>query len=216
MLKADLHLHTRFSPDSRALPQAIVERCLTTGLNCIAVTDHNTIQGALETQSIAPFRVIVGEEVKSSGGDIIGLYLQEAVPKGLSALDTVKAIKAQGGLVMIPHPFDRLRPSAIKYGDLEHILPFVDLVEVFNAHNLLRRDNERAGAFGRKHNLVETAVSDSHTPRELGRTYMEFPEYDGSPEGLKAALSKARLVTHRASPLLRLATMYAKTSRIFR
>ena len=143
VLKIDLHMHTHFSPDSGAPSKSIIDRCLKKGLNCIAVTDHNTIRGAVEVQSTAPFSVIVGEEIRSSAGDIIGLFLQEEVPKGLSPLDTVEAIKDQGGLVMVPHPFDRFRPSAIKYGALEQILPYVDVFEVFNAHNILMRDNQQ-------------------------------------------------------------------------
>ena len=216
VLKVDIHLHTHFSHDSGAPPSSIVARCVRTGLNCIAVTDHNTIRGALEVQSIAPFPVIIGEEIKSSQGDIIGLFLKEEVPKGLSPLDTVEAIKAQRGLVMVPHPFDRLRPSAINYGALQQILPYVDIMEAFNAHDLLMRDNERAAAFTREHHLVAAAVSDSHTPLELGRTYMEIPDFDGSPEGFKDALTHARLVARRANQILRLTTVYVKFKRLFR
>ena len=216
VLKVDLHMHTHFSPDSGAPSKSIVERCIKTGLNCIAVTDHNTIRGALEVQGIAPFQVIVGEEVRSSAGDIIGLFLKEEVPRGLSPLDTVEAIKAQGGLVLVPHPFDRLRPSAIKYEALQSILPYVDVMEAFNSHNLLMRDNERAAAYTHDHHLVAAAVSDSHTPMELGRTYMEVPDFDGTPEGFKDALAKARLVTRRANQVLRLTTVYTKLKRAFR
>ncbi len=224
MLKVDLHMHTHFSYDSGAPSKSIVERCVKAGLNCIAVTDHNTIRGALEVQSIAPFPVIIGEEIKSSAGDIIGLFLKEEVPKGLSPLETVDAIKAQAGLVMVPHPFDRFRPSAIKYDALQEILPYVDIVEAFNAHDLLMRDNEKAAAFTREHSLVAAAVSDSHTPLELGRTYMEMPDFDGTPsamlragpEAFKDALSQARLVTRRAHQILRLTTVYVKLKRLFR
>lgn len=209
-------MHTHFSHDSGAPSKSIVERCIKTGVNCIAVTDHNNIHGALEVRSIAPFQVIVGEEIKSSAGDIIGLFLEEEIPKGLSPHETVEAIKSQGGLVMIPHPFDRLRPSAIKYEALKAILPHVDIMEAFNAHNLLMRDNDRAEKFSRDHDLVAAAVSDSHTPLELGRTFMEMPEFDGTPEGFKRSLLQARLVTNRANRVLRLTTIYIKLRRLFR
>ena len=214
MLKVDLHMHTHFSPDSAAPSKSIVDRCVKMGLNCIAVTDHNTIRGAIEVRSIAPFPVLIGEEIMSSAGDIIGLFLKEEVPKGLSPVDTVEAIKQQGGLVMVPHPFDRFRPSALRYDALIEILPYVDIMEAFNAHDLLMRDNEKAEAFGREHNLVPAAVSDAHTPRELGRTYMEVPEFDGTPEGFKDALARARLVTRRANQVLRLTTVYVKLKRL--
>ena len=216
MLKMDLHMHTHFSHDSGAPSKSIVNRCLKAGLNHIAVTDHNSIRGALEVRDLAPFPVIVGEEIKSSGGDIIGLFLEEEVPRGLSPMDTVDAIKQQGGLVMVPHPFDRYRPSAIKYEALRDILDHVDILEAFNAHDLLMRDNDKAAFFCREHGLVAAAVSDSHTPLELGRTYMEVPEFDGTPEGFKEALSRARLITRRANQILRLTTVYMKLRRLFR
>ena len=216
MLKADLHMHTHFSHDSGAPSKSIVERCIKTGVNCIAVTDHNNIRGALEVRSIAPFQVIIGEEIKSSAGDIIGLFLEEEIPRGLSPQETVEAIKSQGGLVMVPHPFDRLRPSAIKYEALKEILPKVDIMEAFNAHNLLMRDNDRAEKFSRDHDLVAAAVSDSHTPLELGRTFMEMPEFDGTPEGFKRSLLQARLVTKRANHVLRFTTVYIKLRRLLR
>ena len=213
MLRVDIHMHTRFSPDSGAPPASIVARCLETGLNCIAITDHNTLDGALEVRDLAPFQVIVGEEVKSADGDIIGLFLEHEVPKGLTAADTVRAIRKQGGLVLVPHPFDRFRASAIEDDALLDILPEVDALEAFNAHNLLMRDNDRAAALCREKDLMAVAVSDSHTPLELGRTYMETSEFDGTPAGFKEALSRARLVKKRANPVLRLATSYVKLHR---
>ena len=216
MLTVDLHMHTHFSHDSRAVSKSIVDRCIKVGLNHIAVTDHNTIRGALEVQSIAPFPVIVGEEIKSSAGDIIGLFLTEEIPKGLSPQETVAAITSQGGLVMVPHPFDRFRRSALKYQALVDILPSIDIMESFNAHNLLNRDNARAAAFTLEHHLLAAAVTDSHTPMELGSTYMRVPEFDGTPGGFKASVAHATLVSKRANPVLRLATFYAKAKRAFR
>ena len=213
VLKVDLHMHTRFSHDSGAPPSSVVARCLETGLNCIAVTDHNTIRGALEVREIAPFQVIVGAEIKSAAGDIIGLFLEREIPRGLPAPDTVRAIKEQGGLVLVPHPFDRLRPSAISHEALLEILPQVDVMEAFNAHNLLMRDNDRAASFCREKGLVAAAVSDSHTPLELGHTYMEVAEFDGTPEGFREALALGSLVKRRANRVLRLTTVYVKLRR---
>ena len=213
MLKVDLHIHTYNSPDSGAPISSIVNRCLQMGLDCIAVTDHNTIKGALEVRDAAPFQVIVGEEVKSASGDIIGLFLNETVPKGLSARDTIDAIKSQGGLVLIPHPFDRFRPSAIGKDALLDILPSVDAIEAFNAHNLLARDNRRAEEFTAEKQVIPAACSDSHTPLELGRTYMEMDEFDGTPEGFLDSLSRANLVKKRCNQALRLTTVAVKARR---
>ena len=141
-------MHTGFSPDSGTDLEDFVARCVKTGLDCIAVTDHNTIQGALKVQAMAPFRVIIGEEIKSAGGEIIGLFLKEVVPRGLPALETVKLIKEQGGLVSIPHPFDHFRRSVISREALYEVLPYVDIVEAFNARNTLQGDNRKAEESG--------------------------------------------------------------------
>ena len=209
-MKADLHLHTCHSFDSGAKPKSIVEQCIKTGLDCIAVTDHNSIEGAFEVRDLAPFHVIIGEEVRSVGGDIIGLFLQEEIPKGLSPEDTVYAIVSQGGLVMVPHPFDRVRSSVITPEALSEVVEKVDIMETFNAHNIFRNDNLRAESFARDFNLIRTAVSDSHTPGELGYSYVEMPDFDGTPAGLKASLAQAKLVGRKANPIQRLAPTYSK------
>ena len=156
-------MHTGFSPDSATDLGDFVARCVKTGLDCIAVTDHNTIQGALKVQAMAPFRVIIGEEIKSAGGEIIGLFLKEVVPRGLPALETVKLIKEQGGLVSIPHPFDHFRRSVISQEALYEALPYVDIVEAFNARNTLQGDNRKAEELAQDHGILTSAVSDSHT-----------------------------------------------------
>ena len=206
-------MHTGFSPDSATELEGLVSRCIKTGLNCIAVTDHNTIQGALATQSLAPFRVIVGEEIKTAGGEIIGLFLQEAIPRGLPPLETVKLIKDQGGLVSIPHPFDQFRRSVIDRQSLEEVLPYVDIMEAFNARNTLQRANERALALAQRHGIITSAVSDSHTLIELGRTYVETPDFDGAPEGFLDALSQGVLVRRQITPLVHFLTTFTKNQK---
>ena len=209
-LKADFHMHSHFSPDSVMSPEELVKRCLKVGLNCIAVTDHNTTEGALAVRSIAPFTVIVGEEVKSTDGEIAGLFLQETVPRDLPAVETAKRIKEQGGLVSIPHPFDRFRRSVISREALDDILPYADIVEVFNARNNLEADDRRAYEFAREHGLLTSGVSDAHTTFELGRTFVEMPEFDGTPKGFLAALSQGRIVGRRTSPLIHVITTLTK------
>lgn len=203
-------MHTSFSPDSLMKPEKMVSRCITTGLDCIAVTDHNTIDGALEVQRLASFRVIVGEEIKSQGGEIIGLFLKEAIPRGLSSLETVQRIKEQGGLVSIPHPFDHFRRSVIDKQALYEILPYVDIVEAFNARNTLPGDNRKALDLAIEHNILTSAVSDSHTPMEVGRTYVEIQDFDGTPSGLREALSKGNLVSRPITPLIHVLTTLTK------
>ena len=213
MPRIDLHMHTHFSPDSILEPQEMVDRCLEMGLDCIAVTDHNTIEGALEVRDLAPFPVIVGEEIKSLGGEIIGLFLCKEVPKARPPLETVKRIKDQGGLVAIPHPFDHFRRSVIKRSALEEILPYVDIVEAFNARNTLQRDNRKALELALQHDILTSAVSDSHTRVELGRTYVEIPDFDGTAQGLRLALAQGTLVRHQITPFIHFLTTFTKVQK---
>ncbi len=192
-MRADFHMHTHFSKDCTTSPQRLVDRCLKVGFGCIAVTDHNTICGGMEVAKIAPFPVIVASEIKTTHGEITGLFLTEEIPRGLSPMETVERIKAQGGLVSIPHPFDKVRSSVITDDALEEVLPHADIIEAFNARNVFRGADERAKAAAATHGLVMTAVSDAHHALELGRTYTEMPEFDGSPQGFLAALKEASL-----------------------
>lgn len=213
MLRADLHIHTRFSHDCTTPLEKLVERCLEFGINCIGVADHNTTQGALALRAMAPFIVIVGEEIKTADGDIIGLFLNEEVPPGLTAFATAQRIRAQGALVSIPHPFDRFRSSVIRPEALEDILPLADMVEGFNARNTLAWSDRKAIALAQAHSLAVCAVSDAHTAQEVGRTYVEMPEFDGTPQGFLDSLRLGTLVTHRSSPLVHMATSYQKVKR---
>ena len=213
MLKTDLHMHTHYSPDSVMSPEDLVARCLKVGLNCIAVTDHNAIEGALEVQRMAPFTVIIGEEVKSAAGEITGLFLQEKIPRDLAPVETARRIKEQGGLVSLPHPFDRFRRAVIDPLALEEILPYTDIVEVFNSRNNMGADDRKAYEFAQKHGLLASGVSDAHTTLELGRTFVEMPEFDGTPDGLKAALAQGRIVARRTSPLIHVVSTLTKVKR---
>ena len=210
MLRADLHIHTRFSHDCATSPEKLVARCLRQGITCIAVTDHNTIQGALAVRELAPFIVIVGEEVKTSAGEITGLFLSEEISPGLPPLETALRIKDQGGLVSIPHPFDQFRSSAISHDALEEVLPLTDIIEVFNARSTFDHANRLAQELAQAHGLAASAGSDAHTLLELGRTYVSMPEFDGTAQGFLASLRQGSLVTHRTSPLVHLATTFQR------
>ena len=204
MFKADLHVHTRYSTDSISSPEKVVQRCLEIGINCLAVTDHDTISGALEVKRIAPFTVIIGEEVLTSCGEIIGLFLTEEIPRRLSPEETVARIKAQGGLVCIPHPFDRFRPhSRLRRNALEKVMPDIDLIEVFNSRTILPQDSARALQFAQTHGLPGTVGSDAHVVREIGRSFMELPEFNDA-EQFRLALGQGKIFTQRTSPLIHL------------
>ncbi|TET17711.1 MAG: PHP domain-containing protein, partial [Dehalococcoidia bacterium] len=163
MLKADLHIHTKYSTDCNTSLEQIINRCLETGINCIAIADHGTIEGALKMQSIAPFPVIVAEEILTSHGEIMGMFLKEGIPSGLPAEQTMSRIKAQGGLVSIPHPFSIFRLSALDSGLIEELVEQIDIIEVFNSRSLLHRSSAKAQIFAQKYGIPGSAGSDAHT-----------------------------------------------------
>jgi predicted metal-dependent phosphoesterase TrpH len=199
LLKADLHVHTRYSPDSISSPGNIVQRCLDIGINCLAITDHNSIAGALETKRIAPFKVIVGEEILTDCGEIIGYFLTEEIPPHLTPEETVKRIKNQGGLVCIPHPCDSLRPqSRLQRRALERIMSQVDLIEVYNSRTMLLKDSAHALQLAQQNRLPGTAGSDAHVVQEVGRSYIELPDFNDA-EQFRKALAQGRITGNRTS-----------------
>jgi hypothetical protein len=206
-LRIDLHTHTHYSPDGITSPQRFVTACRRKGITCVAVTDHNTIRGALAVKEIAPFRVIVGAEIRSREGEIIGLFLSEEVPPGLSAQETIERIRAQGGAVSLPHPLDRFRGGVGAEG-LARLAPLVDIVEVMNARTTMGRDNEEAARLAEKHGLVGVAVSDAHSPWEIGRAYVEAASFE-RPQELLEALRRGTLVGRPSTKLVHLISRYA-------
>ena len=172
-MKCDLHVHTSYSYDSMASPKKMVETAIKKGVDCLAITDHNEIKGALEAMEYAkgkPILIIPGIEIKSKVGDILGLNLKEIVPKGLSVKETIKKIKELGGMAIIPHPFGWF--CSFK-GDLQEILKEGEAIEVLNAS--LFGGNERALSFAQKYGLPFTAGSDAHSPNLIGRAFLEIP-----------------------------------------
>ncbi len=209
MLRADLHIHTADSMDSTTSVEQVMARCLEIGIDCVAVTDHGAVANALRLKSMAPFPVIVGEEILTPHGEVMGLFLTERVPSPLPAQEAVARIKAQGGLVCIPHPFDRLRGSALGGRMVEMLLPEIDIIEVFNSRTHLLRDLALALSFAQSHGLAASAGSDAHTPGEIGRAYVEMPGFNGRDEFLQS-LAQGRIVGRRSSPLVHLSGLRAR------
>ena len=209
-LRIDLHVHTQYSPDSLTSPARLIDRCVATGIECVAITDHNTISGALQIRDMAQIPVIIGEEIGTRDGEIIGLFLKEVIPRDLSAVDTVKLIKDQGGLVSIPHPFDHFRRSVINPDALDSITPYIDIIEVFNARNTLDSDNERAYQMSVREGIIGSAVTDSHTLIEIGRSYVDIDDFDGTPYGLMSVLRNGKLVKKKINPLIHVVTTVTK------
>src|SRR6186997_912436 len=156
----DLHCHSKGSFDCLSDPRDIVKAASDRGLTHVVITDHDRIDVALEAREIAPagLTVIIGEEVKTTDGDLICVFLDRAIPPGLSAVETIAAAREQGGLVGIPHPFDRMRGSLLRDAAMASLAPLVDWVETHNAR-VVGHGNEDAQAFALEHGLPGVAVS---------------------------------------------------------
>ena len=209
MLKADLHIHTKYSADCNTSLEQIISRCQQTGINCIAIADHSTIEGALKMQSIAPFVIIVAEEILTPHGEIMGMFLKEGIPSGLSVEETISRIKAQDALVSIPHPFDMFRHSALDSEIIEELAEQIDVIEVFNARSLLHRSSAKAQLFAQKYGIPGSAGSDAHTAHEIGNAYVEMPEFNGKDDFLNA-LAQGRIVGRRTNPLVHLNSAWTR------
>jgi len=208
----DLHCHTSASFDSLASPESVVKAAATRGLTHLAITDHDKIEGALRARDAAPadLTIIIGEEIKTADGDLIALFVEDAVAPGQPARDTIDAVRAQGGLVGIPHPFDRFRRSMLKDPRLEAMAPLVDWVEAHNARVVGGTGNEQAAAFALEMGLPGIAVSDAHSVVEVGVAYTVLEGNPSTAEGLMAALTNVSLVPGRASYIVRTLTPIAK------
>jgi predicted metal-dependent phosphoesterase TrpH len=212
----DLHCHSSASFDSLNKPADLVAKARRIGLTHLAITDHERVDGALRARDLAGdgLTVIVGEEVRTTAGDLIGLFLERAVPRGMTPPETAHAIREQGGLVGLPHPFDRFRSSggsqsAALEGGLDELVAAVDYVEVHNAR-AYGSANPLAAELARTRDLPGVASSDAHSLMELGVAYTIVPGAVHGAADLRALLPSAQLVTGRASYLVRLMTPAAK------
>lgn len=182
----DLHTHTDRSPDCLSAPGDLVRRAREVGLDRLAVTDHDRIEGAFAARDIDPELVIVGEEVRTADGpELIGLFLEEHVPPDLCFRDTADAIRAQGGVTYLPHPFDRRRGTTESF--LESRAGCVDLVEGFNARTHGEEAQGRAERWSAERGLPLGAGSDAHLLREVGRGRLRLPPFGGPEEFLESA-----------------------------
>jgi predicted metal-dependent phosphoesterase TrpH len=209
LIKADLHVHTCYSIDCLTPLEQIVARCLELSINCIAVADHNTIAGALKLREVAPFKVIIAEEILTPVGEIMGLFLSEAVPRGLSPQETISRIRSQGGLVAIPHPFGRSLPWNNNTLTSTEVLSQVDIIETFNSRTPFSNSIARAWELAKEQGKVASAGSDAHTLGEIGRAYVEMPEFDG-PNDFLDSLAQGKIFGQKSSYLAHFASMWAR------
>ncbi len=187
--------------------EEIIARCLEVGINCLGIADHNTMEGALKMKEIAPFSIIAGEEILTSDGEVIGFFLKQEIPSKLSMKETVARIKAQDGLVCIPHPYDRLRYSVFRDHAFEDIMPQVDIIEAFNARSLSPRSSARALELARKYSKLASAGSDAHTLPEIGNAYVEMPDFEDKDEFV-VSLAKGKISGNKSNPTARLVSTW--------
>ena len=187
----------------------IIARCNDIGINCIAVADHGTIAGALKLKELAPFRVIIAEEILTPVGELMGLFLSETIPNGLSPQETIAQIRGQGGLVGIPHPFGRWPLQNSNKLTSPGTLLHVDIIEVFNSRTIFPNSSTKAWKLASERGLAASAGSDAHTTCEIGRAYVEMPEFDG-PNDFLDCLSRGKILGHRSSPFVHFSSIWAK------
>jgi predicted metal-dependent phosphoesterase TrpH len=187
--------------------QDVISTARERGISKLTITDHNIIEGALEAQKIAPDLIIVGEEVMTTKGELLALFVQELVPGGLSPEEAIRMLKSQGAFISVSHPFDLSR-HGWQRTDLEAILPMIDAVEVFNARCFPQRLNRLAKNFARQNHMAGTVGSDAHTLMEIGRATMILPDFSTA-EQLRNVIHTAEWQTKSSTPLIRLGSRYA-------
>jgi glycosyltransferase involved in cell wall biosynthesis len=211
LIDVDLHMHTDHSSDCATPVEVLLAEAQQRGLGAIAVTDHNEISGALEARAKASgISVIVGEEVKTKAqGEVIGLFLEEKIPRGMTLQETIAEIKRQGGLVYVPHPFDRMH-SVPDYEHLLGVIDDVDAIEIFNPRIAISEFNEEAVRFAAKYRIPAGAGSDAHVPQGLGSVRIRMRAFDGPDEFLQS-LRDADIIRNPASLLYVQALKFLQT-----
>jgi predicted metal-dependent phosphoesterase TrpH len=206
LLKVDFHCHSIYSPDSLNNIRGLARSAGKAGLDRLVITDHNSIKGAIEAKKINPDPFIVGEEIKTTKGEILAVFVKEKVPAGLTPEETIYLLREQGAFISVSHPFDPYR--GWKRRDLEEISPLIDAVEVFNSRCFAKEMNDLAGDFAREHGLGGTIGSDAHLLSEVGSSYVELPYFDDAAT-LKEALFSGIPHTNLSSPMVRLGSRFA-------
>ena len=208
MLRCEFHSHTVYSKDSLTQPEKILAACQRKGIQRIAITDHNTIQGGLHARSLDPEHVIVGEEIMTTQGELLAFFVEEEIPHGLSPQETIQRLRGQEAFISVSHPFDRMRKGAWKEADLLEILPLIDAIEIFNSRCISPESNRLAQDFARQHDLASTVGSDAHVIFEIGKATMLLPEFHDA-QGLQAVIRQGEPRVSLSSPWVHLTSRYA-------
>lgn len=207
LIAVDLHCHSIFSPDSSNTLPKLIERAKLRGLNKLAITDHDTIKGALKAQEINPELIIVGEEVMTTEGELLALFVKDEVPGNLHPMAAIEELRRQGAFISVSHPFERRR-NGWDPGILEKIVPYLDAIEVFNARCELKSMNDLAQAFAKRHDLAGTAGSDAHVLWEVGSAWVTLP-YFSTADGLRAAIKTATISGKLSGGMVHLGSRWA-------
>lgn len=192
-MRIDLHLHSRYSHDGRSTLEELIERCAECGLDRIALTDHNTVEGALALAEIAPDLAIVGEEAKTREGEVIGLFITRRLPPYMRAEDVMDMIHEMGGLTYVPHPLDRHR-SNFSAERIAELAGRIDIIETYNAW-CEPAENQAAARLAKDLEKVSATGSDAHAASELGRSWMEIEDYTGPQDFLEKLRSARHVIT---------------------
>ncbi len=214
MLKADLHVHSDYSYDCRNKPEDIIMRCRDNGINCIAIADHGTAEGALVIQKLAPFKVIIAEEIMTPYGEVMGMFLKESIPNKIPFAEAILRIREQDGLACVPHPFDKPNRHGLGRKKLEQFIDDIDIIEVFNARSPLPWFSSTSLAAADKYGKAKSAGSDAHTIREIGSTYIEMPEFSDAKDFL-SALKKGTIHGRMTNPFVLLGGPWASIRKVF-
>lgn len=208
-IRIDFHCHTNFSRDSLTSPEMLVKMCHRKNLDRIVVTDHNTISGALEAHHLDPIHIIIGEEIMTTQGEILAVFVKENIPAGLHPIETIQILRDQDAFISVSHPFDKMRNGSWEIKDLLSILPFVDAIEGFNARTMTAGANKECMSFAKEHNVAITAGSDAHAAFELGTASMLLDPFHNVDE-LKSNIRVGILAGKRSPWWVHLISTYAK------
>jgi predicted metal-dependent phosphoesterase TrpH len=208
LVRVEFHCHTQWSKDSLLNPRNLVDACRKKRIDKVIITDHNSIRGGLEGQQYAPEMVIVGEEIKTTQGEILAAFVGEEIPAGLEPNEVIHRLRDQGAFISVSHPFDRIRSGAWNQVDLDRIIDLVDAIEVFNARCWYSEDNHKALAYAQLHKIPGTAGSDAHVAFELGAAGLELEDFNSADE-LRSAIQHAQVYGKLSSRWVHLTSRWA-------
>ena len=208
MLRVEFHCHTIYSKDSLLPVEKLLATCRRKGIDRVVITDHNKTEGAFRARELDPERVIVGEEIMTTKGELLVAFVKDRIPPGLPPLEVIAQLREQDAFISVSHPFDVMRKGHWELADLEEIVPLVDAIETFNARCFSDKHNQQAQDFAKEKGILGTAGSDAHAAFELGRASMVLPEFHDA-DTLRTALAQVEYRVSMSSPWVHFTSRYA-------